>query len=693
MSKKCVLFLRVSTVKQDYNQQIRKLKSAAKEYGYINDEDFIIIGAKESGRKLSIEERESITQLHKVIETEDVDLTILFEISRLARRMDVLIAIRDLLVKKHIQLVCLNPPMTLLTEDRTKLKNDANLVFNLFGAMAENEAIILQERVLKMFEDKAAKGQIVGGLIPFGYRLDENKKLYEYKEESKIVRYIFDSYEAGMSQPQIARSLLQKYPENKFLLSRVTQILSNELYTGSKRLAGTTVANRAGKVYKTFKYDRQYPPIITKEQFKRCREIANNNRNERTPSKHLYYAYKLIKCPECGGYWGGGSQRNSYHCRNAYNDSLRDVSNFGKVHCKYKHAISINLLDSLLWHTASTLEARYILQDTTQTRKEYEAKIKEVEEQLAFTKKQLGGISTKKERIADGYADGAYSKEKYREKLAKVDEENVSLQVEKVKCEHQIEQINELIAGLQSKYRTLKNDIVAYQMSDLGSLVDEIRANTVDDQLRYDIIHKHIMEVSIYYSNADLDIHRNSNNKPVKIERIEIRKYQGEPTNYYYIPHYNRLYYDNPQENIDSLVQIDYLHRFGDIRRIRAKEKRAKKREEFNAQFEGYYTPNEIMKKYGVPRSVAAHLYDRYGVPVEHFSKFCAYKIEDVEAFMKKYKSMGTLTTIDVSKLLSLSKAEIWEAVNTGALNATKYRNRFYFTIEDVEAYKKRIGK
>ena len=45
MSKKCVLFLRVSTVKQDYNQQIGRLKSAAAEYGYTNDEDFIIIGA------------------------------------------------------------------------------------------------------------------------------------------------------------------------------------------------------------------------------------------------------------------------------------------------------------------------------------------------------------------------------------------------------------------------------------------------------------------------------------------------------------------------------------------------------------------------------------------------------------------------------------------------------------------------
>ena len=693
MSKKCVLFLRVSTVKQDYNQQIGRLKSAAAEYGYINDEDFIIIGAKESGRKLSEEERETITHLQSVIETEDIDLTILFEISRLARRMDVLIAIRDTLLAKRIQLVCLNPSFTLLTEDRTKLKQDSNLVFNLFGAIAENEAIILQDRVLKAFEDKAAKGEIVGGTMPFGYRFDENKRLVEYKEEADIVRYIYDSYEAGLSQVKIARKLKEKYPTHNFLLSRVTQILNNELYTGIKRPAGTVATNRAGKVYKTYKYDRQYPPLITVEQFQKCREIADNNRNERTPSIHLYYGYKLIKCPECGGFWGGGSQRNSYHCRNAYNDSIRDVSNFGKVHCKYKHAISINLMDSLLWHVASTLHAKYLLQDTSQTRKEYEAKLKEVQEQLDYTIKQLSGIKFKKERIADGYADGAYTKEKYREKLAKVDEESQSLNANRVRYEHQIEQINELIAGLQTKNLTLNGEISVNLLSDLGDLVTEIRDKTTDDQLRYDIIHKHIMEVYIYYSTADIDIQQIGRKARVKLERIEIRKYQGDPINYYYIPHYNRLYYENPIEHIDTLIQIDYLKRFGDIRRVRAKEKRAKKREEFNAQFQGYYTPNEVMAIYGVPRSVAAHLYDRYGVPVEHFSKFCAYKIKDVENFMEKYKAMGTLTTIDVTKILSIGKAEVWEAVNSGELKATKYRNRFYFTEEDVESYKKRIGK
>ena len=87
------------------------------------------------------------------------------------------------------------------------------------------------------------------------------------KTEANIVRDIYRWYEEGITQTNIARKLKVQYPEKRFLLSTVTRILNNELYTGKKREAGTQVTNRWGKVYRTFKYDREYPQIITEEQF------------------------------------------------------------------------------------------------------------------------------------------------------------------------------------------------------------------------------------------------------------------------------------------------------------------------------------------------------------------------------------------------------------------------------------------
>lgn len=692
MSKKYVLFLRVSTVKQDYLQQVASLKGLAKNDGVPEDAKYIIIGATESGRKLAENERKTITELKRVIEEEDVDTVYTFEISRLARRMDVLISIRDTLEKRKIQLSNYTPQFKLLKDDRSEIRTDSRLIFSLFGTIAEQEAITLRARVLKAFADKAEKGEVVGGSVPFGYKFDENKKLIIDESESKIVKYIFDRYEAGYSQSQIARELKVMIPDVSFLLSRVSNILSNELYTGKVREAGAVQLDKNGNVQRSFKYPRQYPPIITEEQFKRCREIAKENTNQRTPSKHLYYGYRLIRCPECGGVWSGGSQRNAYRCSNAYNH-LRDIGNFGKIDCTYKHNISINLLDSLLWHLASSLEAKYILQDTARNKKEYEEKINLFRKKLDFVLGELAKVDEKKERIADAYADGVYTKEKYKKKLKQVSDETQSFEIEKTGYEHQIEQLEELIQGLDNKNLYVnKVGLPILQSKDIVGLTQEIREKTTEEQLRYEIIHRHIMEVRIYVSYVDWESKHLGRMCRSQLKKIEIKKFQGETTYYYYLSHFNKLFFDDPSVNPKSELNIEVIKRFGDIRRVRLKEKREIKRQEFKKQFEGYYTRKEAMEVFGFSLSTATHL-PRFGVPYTHFGKFIAFKKEDVEAFAKEYASIGNLSTRDVADKLGFDLKVIQDAIYTGKLKATLYRRRFYIKESDFNSYKKSLGK
>ncbi len=692
MSKKYVLFLRVSTVKQDYLQQVASLKGLAKNDGVPDDAEFIIIGAKESGRKLAENERKTITELKRAIEEEDIDTVYTFEISRLARRMDVLISIRDTLEKRKIQLSNFTPQFKLLKDDRSEIRTDSRLIFSLFGTIAEQEAITLRARILKAFADKAEKGEVVGGAVPFGYKFDDNKKLVIDEDEAKIVRYIFDRYESGYSQTQIARELKVMIPEVSFLLSRVTRILSNELYTGKVREAGAVHLDKNGKVQRSFKYARQYPPIISEEQFKRCREVAKENTHKRTPSKYMYYGYRLIRCPECGGVWSGGSRRNSYRCSNAYN-VLRDIGNFGKIDCTYKHCISINLLDSLLWHLASSLEAKYILQDTARNKKEYEEKIDLFRKKLDYVLGELEKVDERKERIADAYADGAYSREKYLEKLKKVSNEAHSFEKEKLEHEHQIELLEELIKGLDNKSLYVnKVGLPILQSKDIIGLTQEIREKTTEEQLRYEIIHRHIMEVRIYVSYVDWESKQQGGTCRAQLKKIEIKKFQGETTYYYYLSHFNKLFFDDPAVNPKSELHIEINRRFADVRGIKRKEKEEAKRKEFKKQFEGYYTRKEAMEKFGFSQSTVTHL-PRYGVPFTHFGKFIAFKKEDVENFAKTFYSLGNLTTRDVAGRLGLDLKVIQDAINTGKLKATLYRRRFYIKESDYESYKKSLEK
>ena len=237
--------------------------------------------------------------------------------------------------------------------------------------------------------------------VPLGYKTDgKGGKIIIDEEGARMVRQIFDWYEQGYSQTRIARELQNEFPNRKFMLSFVTRVLSNELYVGVVRDAGTECVSKEGKVYKTYKYKRQLPPIISREQFERCREIAKENFHQRRASKYVYYGYRLLRCPRCGGRWGVGNQRGAYYCRNAYN-TQRDISNFGPIACDYKHSIGINLMDSFLWHLATILEAKYIIENDKQQRLNYAKQIKEHERQITLLERENTEHSTKIERATE----------------------------------------------------------------------------------------------------------------------------------------------------------------------------------------------------------------------------------------------------------------------------------------------------
>ena len=117
MGTKAILFLRVSTISQIWEQQVASVKKWALEDGF-KEEDIIIIGKTESAIKLNIDERESIQELFDYIDRGNIDTVYIFEISRIARKMDVLIKVRDKLVEAHVQLKCVTPHFVLLKEDK-----------------------------------------------------------------------------------------------------------------------------------------------------------------------------------------------------------------------------------------------------------------------------------------------------------------------------------------------------------------------------------------------------------------------------------------------------------------------------------------------------------------------------------------------------------------------------------------------
>ena len=493
-----VLFVRVSTLGQQLESQEDSLRRAALADGH-SESDFIIISNKESAIKLSEEEREGLNELKRVIESEDVSSIYISELSRLSRRPQILYSIRELLLQKRIQLKCLHPQFTLLTEDRKKYDATANIIFSLFGALAEQEMLEKKERFTRGKRRKADEGKYNGGAIPFGYRIDatHDNLIVVDDEDSKIVKMIFDMYESGFSQPKLAREMAETGHAD-VTISMINNILNNESYCGVKRKS------------KMASYERAYPPIITVEQYQRCRQIADTNNTTINKAKNIYFAKHLVKCPTCGAYWSAGGSKAAYHCPVAYKPmSIWKYEHHNIEKCTNKTSFSINILDSILWHVAIEKEAYYIEQASQEKIDGYKQEAENIEAKLANIQPRIDELNAKKERLREMYVDGM-KKETYDKKSREITEKIKAIMSERIKyrdelrhIEDAIENLNEIrlsrpisIEDIEDFFSGRKKSVVSKYPLEHEMLKYKIK-QIKDDSERYKIIKRQIKSVEI----------------------------------------------------------------------------------------------------------------------------------------------------------------------------------------------------
>ena len=511
---KCIIFIRVSTESQEFISQREELYRTAHNHGYA-DQDIIEISKKESGKKLSESEREGLTELYQYFEKGGVSDVYIWELSRLSRRQKDIFAIIEKFKDYRVQLHCLNPSFVLLNREKTDIELSARLAIGIFGAMAEQEVIEKKARFARGKKIKAEQNKYNGGAIPYGYRVDKEQDnlIVPDEVESEVVREIFRLYEKGYSQAKIARELDSRGAKGRsvrttvrFTISLVHQILTNELLTGKPLL------NRGAS------YVRSYPPIISEEQFKRCREIAAKNNKVVPKSKRVFYAHGLLKCPVCGRNYVSSGYKGYYKCGDAYNTQKAFNGYLNPERCSNRLVISTNILDSLLWHIAVERESAYIMGMDNEQMQEYKKSKEIINSKIRTIPKRKEKLSAEQNRITHTYIKGAITTEEYDELLHKIKHQAIDLDKELAQYENELIHIEELIETY--KERKKQNRKFA---EDLDRLDIEIRGIT-DDDARRNIIKKHIKKVEIFELKIPY-IFKNKGEIEVNAKRIVVDTY------------------------------------------------------------------------------------------------------------------------------------------------------------------------
>lgn len=277
---KCILFSRVSTISQTLESQTNELRAEAERLGYSVQQQ-IPIEYKESAISLSLDERKGIQELQdRISDDPSIDCVIVFEISRLSRQAAALFKLRDWLIERQIQLVCLKPYMRLLEDG--KMSQTASILFSLFSSISESEMILKKERMLRGRHFKRENLGYIGGRILLGYRVGADDRIEIDFDEAETVRKIFKWYSEGKSMIWIARELQERgvcakrwHGLNSYICN-IRELLRREEYTGKKC------------------HTYHYPRIISDELFAQVAKLVTRNKAKYITRKR-YLGQGLIR--------------------------------------------------------------------------------------------------------------------------------------------------------------------------------------------------------------------------------------------------------------------------------------------------------------------------------------------------------------------------------------------------------------
>ena len=176
-----VIYARVSTNGQDYDRQLNDLRDFASRMNYKVVKEF---AEKISGAK-KVAEREALTELLSFVEANHIDKVLIYECSRLSRRVADFINIVDKLNELHISLYIHQNGLETLQADG-KVNPIAQLVIGMLAQFNSMERNLIRSRMESGYNNYRSNGGVVGRKI--GYRKSDEEMRKQYGEEIRLLK-------------------------------------------------------------------------------------------------------------------------------------------------------------------------------------------------------------------------------------------------------------------------------------------------------------------------------------------------------------------------------------------------------------------------------------------------------------------------------------------------------------------------
>ena len=238
------------------------------------------------------------------------DTVIVWKIDRFSRDKYDSVFYKNNLRKNGVSVVSATEPI-----DDTP---EGQLMESIFEGFSVYYIKDLSLKVSRGMTENVLNKKFNGGVITYGYRIDENRHFQPDPNTAPIVKEVFTRYAEGENSKSILNSLIAKGIKNQrgtnLTYSFIQNMLKNRRYLGEYRFKDTVVENA-------------FTPLVTKELFDKCQRRLTANKHNASHFKPIVSTYLLtgkIFCGKCGSTMSGvsgtshtGAIHRYYQCRAA----------------------------------------------------------------------------------------------------------------------------------------------------------------------------------------------------------------------------------------------------------------------------------------------------------------------------------------------------------------------------------------
>jgi len=458
--KQILALLRVSTTQQDLEAQRQAVTRAIIHDGYSVD-DIEYVEKKESAIKLKEDEREGLNEMKELlVEYPSIKAVYCFAVDRLARKVSVVISIKDYLLERGINLVFLNPrPLATMRKNEKGewVEDEISAMMLLFLAYgAEMEMKIKKARFKEQKELLRAQNKIAEAKPIFGYYKDDKKYAKIDDKEGQIIRDLFNDY---LKRDISLRDLYNEYaandklPVTKGASARLASILSNLAYSG--RIA-------------------KYPMIVTQEVQDAVIAKMKSNKNLSKSGRQNIYLGKHLLVDETGGRLVG----NGGQCH--YRTFQRGVP------CTN---VNINAADSILWHCAISLQVNYLASNILEMKGKYDKDIERLTKQIETQEKKLEELHKQQALAFKQLINGKVQEDVYEQTADDLKEREHSITSRITEYQTEISRIQKLQDTMQ------ESTTLSEKVDDIKTITDDVQRKEIIDSM----IEKAIVRKVSYY--------------------------------------------------------------------------------------------------------------------------------------------------------------------------------------------------